>query len=206
MIPVEERLAVQAVVEGIGVPVAIGATGVLLLALNLLGLGTGAVIVFGLVLAVVWTAVAVGVYRSYTGALGEECGVARSRPAASTSPGTTPRSGPCSGPTTYATCASASICSPAPSPASATELRQLAEHADTEVRVRALASLAAGGDARAATELRTELVALLDDQSPKVRAAALDAVQPDDAADDDGPSRGQSRRRPAHGGQRHRRA
>ena len=34
VVPVEERLAVQAVVEGIGVPVAIGATGVLLLALT----------------------------------------------------------------------------------------------------------------------------------------------------------------------------
>ena len=50
VVPVEERLAVQAVVEGIGVPVAIGVTGVLLLALNVLDLGIGAVIVFGLVL------------------------------------------------------------------------------------------------------------------------------------------------------------
>ena len=50
IVPVEERLAVQAVVEGIGVPVAIGVTGVLLLALNVLDLGTGAVIVFGLAL------------------------------------------------------------------------------------------------------------------------------------------------------------
>ena len=72
VVPVEERLAVQAVVEGIGVPVAIGATGVLLLALNVLDLGTGAVIVFGLVLGVIWTAVAVGVYRSYTRALADE--------------------------------------------------------------------------------------------------------------------------------------
>ena len=41
VIDVEERLAVQAVVEGIGVPVAIGATGVLLLVLESLGLGVG---------------------------------------------------------------------------------------------------------------------------------------------------------------------
>ena len=40
VVPVEERLAVQAVVEGIGVPVAIGVTGVVLLALNVLDLGT----------------------------------------------------------------------------------------------------------------------------------------------------------------------
>ncbi len=62
----------QAVVEGIGVPVAIGATGVLLLALDAFDLGVGAVIVFGLVLGVIWTAIAVGVYRSYTRSLADE--------------------------------------------------------------------------------------------------------------------------------------
>ena len=46
----DERLAVQAVVEGVGVPVAIGATGVLLLVLDALGLGVEAVIAFGLLL------------------------------------------------------------------------------------------------------------------------------------------------------------
>ena len=60
----EERLAVQTVVEGIGVPIAIGVTGALLLALNLLDLVTGAVIVFGLVLGVIWTVIAFGVHRS----------------------------------------------------------------------------------------------------------------------------------------------
>ena len=49
VVPIGERLAVQAVVEGIGVPVAIGATGVVLLAMNVLGLGAGGVIVFGVV-------------------------------------------------------------------------------------------------------------------------------------------------------------
>ena len=72
VVPVEERLAVQAVVEGIGVPVAIGATGMILLALNALEFGPGGVIVFGLVLGVIWTAVAVGVYRSYSRALADE--------------------------------------------------------------------------------------------------------------------------------------
>ena len=55
IVPADERLAVQSVVEGIGVPVAIGATGVLLLVLSALDLGIGAVIVFGLGLGVVWT-------------------------------------------------------------------------------------------------------------------------------------------------------
>ena len=56
VVPIQDRLAVQAVVEGIGVPVAIGATGAVLLLMNLLGLGIGAVIVFGAVLSVIWTA------------------------------------------------------------------------------------------------------------------------------------------------------
>ena len=72
VVPIGERLAVQAVVEGVGVPVAIGVTGVILLALNILGLGIGAVIAFGLVLAVIWTVIAVGVYRSYKRALAAE--------------------------------------------------------------------------------------------------------------------------------------
>ena len=72
LVPVEERLSVQAVVEGVGVPVAIGATGVLLLALDALDLGVGAVIVFGLLLSVTWTAAAVGVYRSYARGLADE--------------------------------------------------------------------------------------------------------------------------------------
>ena len=53
-------------------PVAIGVTGVLLLALNLLDLGTGAVIAFGLALGVIWTVIAVGVYRLYMRALADE--------------------------------------------------------------------------------------------------------------------------------------
>jgi hypothetical protein len=54
------------------VPVAIGVTGVTLLSLNLLGFGTGAVIVFGLILGAIWTAVALSAYRSYTQSLADE--------------------------------------------------------------------------------------------------------------------------------------
>ena len=72
VVPIHDRLAVQAVVEGIGVPVAIGATGAVLLLMNLLGLGIGAVIVFGAVLSVIWTVSGVAMYRSYTRALADE--------------------------------------------------------------------------------------------------------------------------------------
>ena len=72
VVPIRDRLAVQAVVEGIGVPVAIGATGAVLLLMNLVGLGIGAVIVFGAVLSVIWTVSGAAMYRSYTRALAGE--------------------------------------------------------------------------------------------------------------------------------------
>ncbi len=214
IVPLHERLAVQAVVEGIGVPLAIGVTGVLLLVLNVLDLGIGAVIAFGLALGGVWTVVAVGVYRSYTRALADEMrrralgpsllhigeddaavrALLRSDDARDVRLGLDLLAG-------------------AVSPAAATELRRVALHADPEVRVRPLVVLASNGDTGAAAELAALvddlapsavpadrraaatalgardtvvadarfLVALLDDPDPTVRAAALDAVGPDDA-------------------------
>ena len=144
IVPVEERLAVQAVVEGIGVPVAIGATGVLLLALNALDLGIGAVIVFGAVLSVTWTAVAVSVYRSYTRALASE--MRRRPPVASdldVAAGDVPA--------VRALLRSDDVrdvrlglelLAGVASPAAEVELRHVAAHSDPEVRVRALGQLA----------------------------------------------------------------
>ena len=215
VVPLEERLAVQAVVEGIGVPVAMGATGVLLLALNVLDLGTGAVIVFGLVLSVIWTVIAVAVYRSYKRALADEM---RRRslltsgfdlPDEEAAVRTLLRSED-----TRDVRLGLDLLAGVASPASTVELREVADHLDPEVRVRALVQLAAGGDTRAATEVAAlvddfshsadptdrraaaaalgsrdvfaadpgVLVALLDDRDPTVRAAALAAVVPEDAA------------------------
>lgn len=71
VIPPEERVAVQAAVEGIGVPLAIGLTGVVLLVAKLLDLGIGTIIGLALVLCALWTIVAVWVYRRYGGALAD---------------------------------------------------------------------------------------------------------------------------------------
>ncbi|MGH3078123.1 MAG: hypothetical protein ACRDPZ_08055 [Gaiellaceae bacterium] len=215
IVPIEERLAVQAVVEGIGVPVAIGATGVLLLALSVLDLGTGAVIAFGLVLGLIWTAIAVSVYRSYTRALAEEMrrrslvasgfdfaedDAAAVRALLRSDDARDVRLG-------------LDLLAGVTSPASDVELRHVAEHANPEVRVRALAQLAANGDTRAAADVEAlvddlahsgdaadrraaaaacgsrgvvaidpgVLLSLLDDPDLSVRAAALDAVLPDDS-------------------------
>ena len=216
VVPVGERLAVQAVVEGIGVPVAIGVTGVLLLAMNILDLGTGAVIGFGLALGVIWMVVAVLVYRSYGRALADEMcrrplvtdslEVARDdaavRALLRSDDARDVRLG-------------LDLLAGAESAGSSVELGRLANHADPEVRVRAVVQLAASGETRAASEVGSLvgdlarspdpaerraaatglaaryvvaadpdlLIALLDDPDPKVRAAALDAVSPDDAVE-----------------------
>ncbi len=181
VVPVQERLAVQSVVEGIGVPVAIGVTGVVLLALNVLGLGIGAVIVFGLVLGVVWTAVAAGVYRSYTRSLADEMrrrslssleldvaeddagavrALLRSDDARDVRLGLDLLAG---------------VSWPAPD----FELRLIAEHADPEVRIRALALLAAHGDAGAAAEAAAMVrdLASSDDARERRAVAALFATR-----------------------------
>ena len=184
VVPIGERLAVQAVVEGIGVPVAMGATGVMLLALNLLDLGTDAVIVFGLVLGLLWAGIAIAVYRSYTRSLADEM---RRRVL-----GTTDLVTDADGHAIRALLVSEDardvrlgldLLSPVVADTAAIELRQLSAHADPEVRVRALGQLAAAGDDSASLELAGVLPALLDDRDATVRNAALDAVGADNARD-----------------------
>ncbi len=217
VVPVEERLAVQAVVEGIGVPLAIGATGVLLLALNVLGFGTGAVIAFGLVVSAIWTALALSAYRSYTQSLADEMrrrslssteldvaddGAAAIRSLLRSDDSRDVRLG-------------LDLLGGVASAVSDVDLRHVAVHADPEVRMRALSLLAARGDEQAAADAATHvrrlahsdrarerraaaaafetrgvagytpelLGALLIDADLTVRAAALDAVAPSDAAD-----------------------
>lgn len=177
VVPVEERLAVQAIVEGIGVPLAIGATGVLLLALNLLDLGTGAVIAFGLVLGVAWTVIAVGVYRSYKRALADEMrrrslltggpDLAEDEAAVRALLGSDDARDVRLG---------LDLLAGVVSPAAAVELRQVAGHADPELRLRALLQLAAGGDARAGTEAAGLVDDLSRSSDPSDRLAAAAAL------------------------------
>jgi hypothetical protein len=179
VVPVEERLAVQAVVEGIGVPVAIGATGVLLLVLEALDLGVGAVIVFGLVLSAIWTVVAVGVYRSYTRALADEV---RRRPLV------TDDSGVVADDVSAVRALLRSddardvrlgldLLAGVASPTSDVELRQLSAHGDPEVRMRALGQLAAAGDARAAAQATALVGDLAPSQDASDRQAAAVGLQ-----------------------------
>jgi hypothetical protein len=152
IVPVEERLAVQAVVEGIGVPVAIGVTGILLLALNVLGSGTVGVIVFGLLLGVVWTAVAVGVYRSYTRSLAEEMERRSLSDVEFAAEDDAAIRALLHSEDTRDVRLGLDLLAGAVSPAPDVELREIAEHGDPEVRMRALTLLAEHGDERAAAQ------------------------------------------------------
>ena len=110
VLPVEERMAVQASVEGIGVPVAIGATGVLLLAMNALDFGTSTIVAFAVVVCAAWTAAAIIAYRDYRRALGRDCVDMDSTSTSQSPPRTTnrpPHAGSCS-PTTCVTSGSVS--------------------------------------------------------------------------------------------------
>lgn len=69
VLPVEERLAVQATVEGAGVPMAIGLTGALLLVLQVLPGGIPVVVVIAMLVCVVWTGVAWLAHRAYADGL-----------------------------------------------------------------------------------------------------------------------------------------
>jgi hypothetical protein len=177
VIPIADRLAVQAVVEGIGVPLAIGATGALLLAMNLVGLGIGAVIGFSVVLSVIWTLSGAAMYRSYTRALADEM-----------------RRGPLDG-TAYEVAEDDAALQALlrsddardvrlaldllPVDVSATSvgaLRQASDLEVPEVRVRALVQLAASGDSRACAEagaLARELALSVDPADRRAAAAAL---------------------------------
>ncbi len=179
VVPIHDRLAVQAVVEGIGVPVAIGATGAVLLLMNLLGLGIGAVIVFGAALSVIWTVSGVAMYRSYTRALADEMSrrslvasgydvteddvalqaLLRSDDARDVRLGLDLLPG-------------------IASPASTEALRRASEHADPELRLRALVQLAADGDAQAAAEVQALATDLARSADAAERRAAASALGP----------------------------
>jgi len=178
VVPMSDRLAAQAFVEGVGVPVAIGATGVVLLAANLLGLGIGAVIAFGVFLCAAWTVSAVVMYGSYTRALAE---VVRGRSALT---GDREIDETDSALQSLLESDDArdvrlglDLLPGVVSPSSTDGLRRAAEHGDPEVRVRALVQLATAGDSRAASDAKALAADLARSADPAARRAAAAALE-----------------------------
>jgi hypothetical protein len=187
VMPVEERMAVQASVEGVGVPVAMGATGVLLLAFEVLGLGTGAIAVFLLVLCAVWSFAAFVVYGDYrrsiadrlrrrgldldavrTGSPEEQTAVRR---LLLTDDVRDVRLG-------LDLSVTANIAS--------ADLARLANHADRDVRLLALGQLARRGDAEAAAQAGEAAHRLVESDHVGERRAAALALADIHPADRDG--------------------
>ena len=177
VVPVEERLAVQAVVEGIGIPIAIGATGVVLLGMNVVGLGPGAVIVFGIALGLIWTVAGAAMYRAYTGALGDEMRTTSlGMEAIEIVEGDVELQALLRSDDVRDVRLALDLMPGRGSSTSAVLLHEAAEHGDPEVRIRALVQLAGDGDASAATTaaaLAAELAHSADSADRRAAAGAL---------------------------------
>lgn len=184
VIPVEERIAVQASVEGVGVPVAIGATGALLMVLNLLELGPVAVTVFALVLCAAWSAAAFVVYADYQRALG-----VRLRRRGLDMTGAVPVSDE------EQTAARRLVLTDdvrdvrlglelsVTANLADADLASLAQHADRDVRLLALCELARRGDGEAARQAAKDVRALAASSEPDERHAAAVVLAQVEVAD-----------------------
>ena len=145
--------------------------------MNLLGLGIGAVIVFGAVLSVIWTVSGAAMYRSYRRALADEM----RRRSLVTRPDDVAEDDVALQALLRSDDArdvrlGLDLLPGIASPASTGALQQASEHADPQVRLRALVQLAAGGDAQAAAEaaaLATELARSADPAERRAAASAL---------------------------------
>lgn len=143
-LPLRDRLAVQATVEGVGVPIAIGSTGVILIVASALGLGFTFIALTSLALCLVWTAAGLALYRGYRARLVASLRQRVVEPAALTLDG--PTLGALDG--------------------------LLASDDDADVRL-ALDTLAAAEDGKAGALLRERLDTLAADPRPARRAEAL---------------------------------
>jgi hypothetical protein len=147
--------------------------------MNLLGLGIGAVIVFGAVLSVIWTASGAAMYRSYTRALADEMRRRSLVAGAHEVAEDDARCKRCSGPTDARDVRLGLDLLPGiGSLALRGALRQAAEHADPEVRFAGTRPARRGGDAQAAEEAAALATDARPLRRPAERRAAASALGP----------------------------
>ena len=189
VLPERGRLSVQTAVEGVGVPVAIGISGVMILILNALPSPLAATILVTTIVCAVWTGAGILLYRAYGPALVDAI---RRRPllvpladldataedeavARLLLESHDPR----------ATQLGLDLLGMMSSPALGAELRGLADSSSPDVRMSALAGLAASGDDDARRRLADEVRIATGSTDPAIRlraAAALEVLDPDDRA------------------------
>lgn len=187
VLPERIRLAVQAAIEGIGVPVAIGVSGVLILVLDALPAAPESTIVATTITCLVWTWSAVLLYRAYGPALVDALRRRRwldldaametpdvdvlgtLRPLTSTDP--------------RAARLAFDLLGRVATPTLAEDLATLAEDPRADVRMPALAGLSTMGDAGARRRLAEDVRATIDAPDPEVRLVAARALESIDAVD-----------------------
>ncbi len=187
VLPERDRLSVQTAVEGIGVPVAIGISGVLILILNVLPFALIATIGVTTIVCAVWTWTGILLYRAYGPALvhalqrrpllvpiadldatPEDEAIARRL--LSSQDARAMRLG-------------LDLLTTMSSPALQAELDGLAEDPRPDIRISSLAGLAASGDEHARRRLADEIRASVGLASPAVRLRAAQALEALDSTD-----------------------
>jgi hypothetical protein len=189
VLPERDRLSLQAAVEGIGVPVAIGISGVLILVLNALPFALTATILVTAIVCAVWTWAGILLYRTYGPALVDAL---RRRPLLvpiadldATDEDEAAARLLLSSQDPRATRLGLDLLGIMSSPAVAAELGGLAEDSRPDIRMSALAGLTASGDDDARRRLADEVRAAIGSADPAVRlraAAALEVLTPSDRA------------------------
>jgi hypothetical protein len=186
VLPERARLTVQTAIEGIGVPVAIGISGVLILVLNALPFALIATIAVTTIVCAVWTWVGILLYREYGPALVHAL---HRRPllVPTADLDATPDDEAValqllSSHDARATRLGLDLIAAMSSPALAAELGGLAADPRPEVRMAALSGLSASGDEQARRLLADEVRGGIGSGSPAVRLSAARALEALDAA------------------------
>ena len=200
VLPGRGRLAVQTTVEGIGVPFAIGISGVLILVINALPAALVALILVTILVCGIWTWVAVVLYRAYAPALVAALDRRRHLDPDAAFEATadhvaTARDLLASG-DARAVRLGVELAGSMSSPGLAADLAVLSRDPDPAVRLPGLAGLAAAGDEPARRQLALEVRSAAGSSDVAVRVSAARALGTLDAAERAAP-RPADRRRPA---------
>lgn len=177
VLPERTRLSAQATIEGMGVPVAIAVSGVLVIVLNALPWSLPALIVTTTVVSAVWVWVGVLLYRSYGPALVDALRQHRLLVPTTQVEGTgddlVAAGQLLESPDPRSARLGLELVSALAAPALVEELEVLAGDSRVEVRLSALEALASSGDKAAPARLEEEVreAALDDDPAVRVRAA-----------------------------------
>jgi len=181
VLPERDRLPVQTAVEGIGVPVAIGISGALILVLNALPMALIATIGVTVIVCAIWTWAGFLLYRAYGPAL---VNALRRQPllVPSSELDATPEDAVLalrllSSPDGRATRLGLDLLTAMSSPALLAELGALADDRRPEIRMAALAGLAGSGDEVARRRLADEVGASAGASDPAVRLRAAQALE-----------------------------